>query len=1030
VQVLGVDFGAAFIRAASFSGATRLPELVLFPDGSRALPAVVSLDGDRARVGRGAVSRAATHPATTVRGIKRLLGRKPEDPIARAALSGAGFSTTSAPDGTTLLELAGRSVPTEQIAAALLSTAAEAARALNDEPIELAVIAVPHWFGPSQRQAMMRAAERAGLRLAQLSSEPTATALSLKEHEPEPRRIGLVDVGAVACTASILEVCTSRVELIASVSELGGGDDVEASLVRALLRGLTARTGALEATPAVREVLRQVCDGLARDLAHTSQATAVIPFLPVGSGLMNQQVVVSREVFERVLGGVAARIERACSRALEAASTSRAGLTAVYATGGLMRLTLPRAAVERGFGPITQRRLDPDGAVAVGAALQAGMLCGLTESVPVIDVQASASRALPAVSPSLPPIVESSAPERQAPSPRSPTPNPETERSLRAELADLLAALRAGALTSDASAQGSRLLGLTDELIDVDDVCEPAAVAALTARLEAIWQKLGIAMQTIRQYGWQHPQTTRQLAAAFDQLERALVQDPRSIQFEVRPTGFSRHGKLVYRPDRAPFDAIPHELFAAGFRRVQLKPGLTLEELTEFLGVLLRDAARGFGADDDFSTALFERRLPHVAYVAVDSFSDSDDPRFELERDRLSSELAANFSVGDDAALDAFFDAQRRIGELVGSLSLDAGLVSALSTEVDPAPGVWLERGVEQVVAACQAPLIADALVAAIASWSEAQLAARAEVRVCELSNLIARLAQGLDATVRSRLLEASLPRHALPGLLERLLEGEAMETSAVTALARSLDGLQSDLLLPTAAALPSNLPAEVRRALLAYLLRNAREHPEVVARALPRAAPEEASALLSQLLEAGAEAASAAVEQGLGSPHWSVRMACLREITAAPSPAARALIHDMLHDGDPANRIAVLGLIGERRLSSMGPTLVRRIEADAFHALSLLERGTLLEVVGALNPRRAEELAIALVSKKQVVPSDAVEHSRALAVDFLARVDSSESLALLEEIAKKRWGNSQLVREAAGRAVQRRSLRPPGGAE
>jgi hypothetical protein len=1033
VQALGIDFGTVFVRAAVMSSATRVPELVVFPDGSRALPAVVSLDGDEARVGRSAVSRAASHPATTVRGIKRLLGRTPDDPLARALLTDSGLSTSTAADGSLLLELGGRSVAPEQVATALLGAVVDAARAASDEPIELAVIAVPHWYGPAQRRALTRAAEQAGLRLAPLSSEATATALSLKEHEPEPRRIALVDVGAVACTASILEVCTHRVELLASVSEIGGGDDVETSLVRAMLRGLTARTGQLESTPAVRELLRQVCDGLARDLAQTTEATAVIPFLPVGGGLQNQQVVVTREVFERVLSGVGTRIERACSRVLDKAKLGRAELRAVYANGGLMRLALPRAAVERVFGPITARRLDPEGAVAMGAALQAGMLCGLAESIPVIDVQSSASQALPASPSSLPPLAESLPPDRppsMAPS-RRPLPlDPEGERNLRSELADLLAALRAGALTSSAPPQGSRAVGRTDELVDVDDVTEPAAVLAVVTRLESIWQKLGVTMQTIRQYGWQHPQTMRQLTVAFEEIERALAQAPRSIQFEVRPVCFSSHGKPVYRPDRAPFDAMPYELFAAGLRRVQLKPGLTLAELSDLLGVLLRDASRGFGEDDDFGTALWERKLPHVAYVAVDAFAESDDPSFELERERLSGELQATFSVGDDAALDAFFDAQRRIGEVVGSLALDPGVVSELSSAADPAPELWLERYVDQIVAACSSAEVADALVAAIARWSEAQLSARADAPACELANALARATADVPLPLRTRLLDAALPASGLRSLLERMREEGAAEPGVASAVARAIDLLQSDALLPSAAALLTAVPDEVRRSLHGYLLRHARSHPARVAEALPLASPAEAESLLAELCEPGGDEALAAAEHGLSSPHWSVRMASLRVISAAPSTPARDSIQDMLRDPDPANRIDVMRVIAGRRLSSLGPILVRRIEADSFHALPLDERSVLLEVVAHLNPRRAEELAIALISKKHVVTSDAVEHSRALAVDFLGGVDSSESLRLLEELAKKRWGNSQLVRDAAGRAVQRRSLRPPGGAE
>jgi len=165
----------------------------------------------------------------------------------------------------------------------------------------------------------------------------------------------------------------------------GGGDDIDWALTEAVLSNLKSELGEFEPNASITEMLRQTCETAKRGLGRVSEVSAVIPFLPIGTGIVNHEVLLDEQAVDAILRDPAARVASACMRALQAACIPKTALAAVYATGGSWQLPHVRVAIEGELGVIASRRLDPDGSVALGAAYRAGALLGMVKNIHVID---------------------------------------------------------------------------------------------------------------------------------------------------------------------------------------------------------------------------------------------------------------------------------------------------------------------------------------------------------------------------------------------------------------------------------------------------------------------------------------------------------------------------------------------------------------------------------------------------------------------------------------------------------------------
>lgn len=1038
---LGIDIGTSSARVALFRAEE--PELIQFPDGAHNVPAVVAMGQDAVRVGRVALGRAATHPDQTVRGIKRLLGRTVDDPVVERVAATAAFGVEADGEGALRLRLKGEPTEPEQVAAALLGHLAEVVEQQTGEQPDRAVLTTPYWYGPRQRQALTEAARRAGLATLQVLSEATATALSLLTAEQGTRLVAIVDVGAGGCTASVLEMGPRKVQLAGSAGDpLGGGEDVDRGLVRAVVKGLKQSLGDFSSNPAVDEMLRQACEGAKKDLPTMASVTAVVPFLPIGTGLYNQQVIIERDSFQLLLDDTEHRLAEACRRAVDEAGIAIEDLAAVYATGGMMRLPSLRARVEQVLGPIASRRIDPDGAVALGAAYQAGMLAGAVESIPVLDVQTAMSLPPPLAGPaeSLPPAQIHTAPPGRTDS--APVERIQVE-SFKMELAGLLASMRAGALTqADQKQKRRRVVARVSEVVEDELAPGSDLLAERLVTLRTIWQKLAVVIQTARQYRWSHPQTDKALGQALELVEAALADEPISVRWDVGTMHFSHAGEPIYQPDRPPFDRIPYELFVAGIRKVQFRPGLTTGELREFLGVLLQDAALGFSAEDDAATALWDRKLEHIAYLAVDAFAEGDDPTFEQHRDEIARELAKLAAMSDEGEdlLGAYAEIHREVLSDVAE-ELEKKMAETLGHQLDLPEQQWLGRFALGFVAAYEdaaAQGDVGSLLDTLAEWSREQVAARApQAAFGALATLTEAFTASRDRATahafRSQAVAAMFPSDELQQVCADLAPDPTPDPTVLGGVRLALDLLGDDSFFDPALELYGSAASdELREALLSYLAHYATGHEQQIAQLLTTATADHALQLLDRLRGLGGPAAVGAVTAAFASRHTDVRLAALGYLPLLPPQYVVDELRKILDDREDRIRRKALEAIAEQGLESAIGPLTERIRADEFHERPLRERRLIIEALGKLDRTSAERLSIELLQKQQLFRADTVEQTRSIAADFLATSDSEEALEALSKAAKSRFYASSELRVTAKRAadavVQRRSLRPPPG--
>lgn len=649
---------------------------------------------------------------------------------------------------------------------------------------------------------------------------------------------------------------------------------------------------------------------------------------------------------------------------------------------------------------------------------------------------------------------------------------------MRAEMRALLAAHAAGRLTPGTPARGP---GVVVRANDVLHAPEPLAREEAAQRVAAIWQKLAVVLGSARQYGWSHPYVARGLAAVVEEISRVLAEDPAGVRWDVAPGAFMAFGQPVWQPDRPPLDRIPYQLFADGIRNIQLKPGLTDLELRDFAAILLRD--RAFGSDEDSITALWDRRFEHIAYLAVDSFTQGDLSREALDEASLALArgLARIDGLWDEESLEgrvmqrnleaALRDAGAgRAAAVASAAGLDRVTAATLGAQTGLSFEQWRERWLDAFVDAyLEATRRGDAgsLLAALSEWTADQillhnLALAFEVHAALRRAFTGRSESRPDARAEAppgsmsgaqrAITAAMFPEASLRAILEELSTfgpdepaGEdpsyvrrgglppppPVAPGVAEGIAIALDAVPSGAMFAAVCEGYAGVPSErVREVLLAYLGRWAPGREAELADILPRAPAPLALTVLRLLSGLRTPQATAALEAALASPHLEVRvsaLALLPDAAREPDPQARAgggdrvreELQRLLDEPSTAVRIEALRTIARLGLLAAGPALVRTIQAQAFHERPPEERREWLETVVRLNPTRAERLAIELLQRRQLLPTDAIEQTREIAANVLAGFAASQdALDAVKEATKSRWSSSTKVRDAAARAV------------
>jgi hypothetical protein len=549
-------------------------------------------------------------------------------------------------------------------------------------------------------------------------------------------------------------------------------------------------------------------------------------------------------------------------------------------------------------------------------------------------------------------------------------------------------------------------------------------------RLRGLFRQLDRLLASVRQYGWEHPETSRKLRYAFEELVRGLGEAPEALRWSVRPYSFLHRDFDIWEPT-APLDLVPWALFEAGVRELALLPGITEEELRELVSVWLLDPSRDLPPEDDLATALWDRELEHVRVACAEDWAEGGAAQreaFYADSEGLErlADQAAQAARAEARAMAISVDrAAAQRDAFAFALGLDATTRRALSSQFALSNERWTERYVDVLIDALYEAARGKDVGALLGSLS----ASAADLVVAHRSDVLVGLFESILEVLKARYpqsggLARKLILTLFGGEVLALLLQQATEPGGVPpGLPRAIElGLsqQDASMAPQALAALATEDGSLRASLLAYLGRVVEDAAPTIAEHLPRVSPPLGRELLALLARAKGDAARQALDaiaQG-ASPQLRLDLATLRGLSGE---ALARTVASLLEEHDPEVRRSALQVIAANRLKELGPGLVRRAEDPSFHALPTEERRALLDALWALNPPRAEVLSIHLLSQRQVLKTEGREQSRLVAAECLG--DHGASAQVLEALAgaqKGWWGVSEELKAATQAATQK----------
>jgi molecular chaperone DnaK len=364
------------------------PEVIANTEGNRTTPSVVAFtkDGERL-VGAAAKRQAITNPANTVFSIKRFMGRRHGEVSTEEKL--VPYKVTGAKDGDCQIEVQGKTHRPPEISAMILQKMKETAESYLGEKVWKAVITVPAYFNDSQRQATKDAGKIAGLEVLRIINEPTAAALAYGLDKKKNEKIAVYDLGGGTFDISILAIGDDSFEVMSTNGDTHlGGDDFDQRIIDWLAdtfkkeQGIDLRNDAM-----ALQRLKEAAEKAKCELSSSMQTDVNLPFITAdASGPKHLNVNLTRAKLEQLCEDLLARTKNPCLRALEDAGVKASDIDEVILVGGMTRMPAVGHIVKDLFGKEPHRGVNPDEVVAVGAAIQAGVLSGEVKDVLLLDV--------------------------------------------------------------------------------------------------------------------------------------------------------------------------------------------------------------------------------------------------------------------------------------------------------------------------------------------------------------------------------------------------------------------------------------------------------------------------------------------------------------------------------------------------------------------------------------------------------------------------------------------------------------------
>src|SRR5512139_1237687 len=387
-KVIGIDLGTTNSCVAVMEGGK--PKVIENAEGARTTPSVVAFtkDGERL-VGQPAKRQAVTNPDNTVFAVKRLIGRRFDDPITKKDTELVPYKIVKGPNGDAWLNAGDKDYSPSQISAFILQKLKESAEAYLGEKVTQAVITVPAYFNDSQRQATKDAGKIAGLEVLRIINEPTAAALAYGMEKKGAGVIAVYDLGGGTFDISVLEIGDGVFEVKSTNGDTFlGGEDFDAKIVDYLADEFKKQEGIdLRSDRLALQRLKEGAERAKIELSSAQTTEVNLPFITADqNGPKHLVKAISRADLERLVGDLIKRTLEPCRKALADAGMKADQIDEVVLVGGMTRMPRVREVVKDFFGKDPHTGVNPDEVVAMGAAIQAGVLQGDVKDVLLLDV--------------------------------------------------------------------------------------------------------------------------------------------------------------------------------------------------------------------------------------------------------------------------------------------------------------------------------------------------------------------------------------------------------------------------------------------------------------------------------------------------------------------------------------------------------------------------------------------------------------------------------------------------------------------
>ena len=386
-KIIGIDLGTTNSCVAVMEG--NEPTVIPNAEGKRTTPSVIAfVEGGEIKVGDPAKRQAVTNPTKTIASIKRFMGNKYSESSKEAER--AAYKVVKGDNDTPRVDIDGRLYTPQELSAMTLQKMKKTAEDYLGQDVTRAVITVPAYFNDSQRQATKEAGEIAGLKVERIINEPTAAALAYGlDKKDTDQKIVVFDFGGGTHDVSILELGDGVFEVLATDGDTHlGGDDVDQKIINWLAEEFLADEDMdLRKDPMALQRLKEAAEKAKIELSSSTQTEINLPYVTAtASGPKHLVRTLSRAKFEALIDDLVKRTIEPCETALKAAGLSTGDIDEIILVGGSTRIPAVQEAVEKFFGKAPSKGVNPDEVVAVGAAIQGGVLTGDVKDVLLLDV--------------------------------------------------------------------------------------------------------------------------------------------------------------------------------------------------------------------------------------------------------------------------------------------------------------------------------------------------------------------------------------------------------------------------------------------------------------------------------------------------------------------------------------------------------------------------------------------------------------------------------------------------------------------